>query len=459
MPKLKRPFSLIINHMSATSNTDFPVYRPKHPLEEAQPPSEGETKKQWKPEQLKNDNGEGQRPAPFVSTLLKMDARSALSNRDPPFFNVAIRFEDGKVTPVNALTEAEAKLPKKPTDKVFVAYDSAFGKFARHKWYPAHYNDKGEAKALYMMGPLTHLRTRWFPMTKFAWTKQQRIGTYGVKINNVPMKNAPESPAKATFWYGLSPQSYFGEDKEAENPHFTEFLAWRRHLNVWILREVALKQQMRGSAATTFKKYCKDHNNKPLEEWTDAEWFSCYDNDLNITFAPLPVKDGQPILTFETSAFFPRKAESLKPNEKPKPVQYHPIPEIAELEKQYGVEYNSLNIHLVKGTVNDKGKFCYMVPKLTELQKWEGNFLDGPAVVAAATFTPYLSNGKEKEETVGKYTLGNTIYRVGDASNPLPWKSRGDETVEAAADDPCAAEFARAAQEQAFIDNSNNVNE
>ena len=75
-------------------------------------------------------------------------------------------------------------------------------------------------------------------------------------------------------------------------------------------------------------------------------------------------------------------------------------------------------------------------------------------MVAAATFTPYFSNGKDKEETVGKFTLGNTIYRVGDASNPLPWKTRGDETVEAAADDPCAAEFARAAQEQAFIDKS-----
>lgn len=439
------------------SSTEFPVYRPatqsqKHSLDES---NEGEAKKQWKAEQLKNDHDESKRPAPYVGTVLRMDARSALANRDPPFFNLAIRFEEGKVTPLNALTEAEAKLPKKPTDKVFVHHDSSFGKFMRHKWFPAHYNEKGEAKAVYMLGPLTHLRTRWFPATKYAWTKQQRIGTYGVKINGVPMKNAPESPAKATFWCGLSPQSYFGDDKEAENPHFTEFLAWRRHLNVWILREVALAQQLQGSALADFNKYRGKENKKPIEEWTDAEWFSCYDNDLNTRFAPLPVKeDGQPIITFETGAFFPRKVESLKPNEKPKPVQYHPIPEIAELEKQYGVEYNSLNICLVKGTVNDKGKFCYTTQRLNELQKWEGNFLDGPAVVAAATFTPYFSNGKANEETVGKFTLGNTIYRVGDASNPLPWKTRGDEAVEAAADDPCAAEFARAAQEQAFIDKS-----
>lgn len=438
------------------TNPEFKSYQPvsqpqKRETETAENQGDPTSAKKWKTESLNNDSTTSQRQPPYKGVELKMDIRSALYSHRTKYFDQVIRFEEGKVAPINALTEAESKLPKKPTDKVFVQYESSFGKFSRSKWYPAHYNEKGEAKAVYMMGPMSLLRTRWFPMRKYQWTKHQQVGTYGVKINGSPMANAPDTPTKASFWYGISTQSYFGDDTSAQNPHVTEFLAWRRHLNVWIFREMCLRGEIKGSAAVDFAKYRSKTNTKPIDQWTDAEWFACYDTDLYTTVAPLPMKDGQPLITFETAVFFPHK-KATKPNEKPPVITYSPIPEIAAVEREYDVEYSSPRMGILVGTRDAKtGQVGYKVKPLTEQQKWDGPFFDGPAVVAAATFTPYLSSAEKKGETVCKYTMGKEIIRVGDASNPLPWASRGDGFMAAAEDDQVANAFADAAQADAFI--------
>lgn len=335
--------------------------------------------------------------------LLVADARILLKEvtQQPgwQFFDQVVQFDpkdENKIVPIN---------------DVFLKKDVyKSGTFGVH-WDICRKNSDGEDERVVIGGPLC--------MSSSLFVN--KFGNFGID-----MSYAPDTEAKASYWFEMNGQSYYEAD--CPNEHLVEFCEWWKRVALWGFKTAMDDAKFTISWKDTLKQFEK-FEGKTVEQWTPADWRQKCDEVAR--FAPINVnKNGEKAPGLEAKAFFEKNE---KTGEKRKVSVRSPIPEIAAVEEKYGVSYNNIPVYRYDPKIG--------LVALTDQEKWEGKFLRRDTVYWPF-FTATLADNARGLVNL-KLRL-NKLVVVGRAKCPLPEFS-GPRTIRFKADesDPKVQEFIR----------------